>query len=158
MSKKQNLYTGRSGQMAVMAEFLRRGYNVAIPEIDIGEDIFVVRDADGDLSRIQVKSAIGKGKKRVAGQFNVPMAQLRRPYEPELHYVFALYREGEGWREFIIIRRDELANLRRLQQIGNVSQNKLILYLSFSAEDVVCSEISLKRYRANWSPWPVIVH
>jgi hypothetical protein len=39
MSKKQNLYTGRSGQFAVMAEFLRRGYNVAIPEIDIGEDI-----------------------------------------------------------------------------------------------------------------------
>jgi hypothetical protein len=86
MSKKQNLYTGRSGQFAVMAEFLRRGYNVAIPEIDIGEDIFVVRDADGELSRIQVKAAIGKGRKIVSGTFNVPMAQLRMPYEPELHY------------------------------------------------------------------------
>lgn len=31
--------------MAVMAEFLVRGYNVAIPEVDIGDDIFVVRDS-----------------------------------------------------------------------------------------------------------------
>lgn len=51
-----NLYLGRAGQMAVMAEFLVRGYNVAIPEVDIGDDIFVVRDDDGEYSRIQVKS------------------------------------------------------------------------------------------------------
>lgn len=41
MSQKQNLYVGRAGQMAVMAEFLLRGWNVALPEVDIGEDIFV---------------------------------------------------------------------------------------------------------------------
>jgi len=27
--------------MAVMAEFLMRGYNVAIPEVDVGDDILV---------------------------------------------------------------------------------------------------------------------
>lgn len=36
-----NLYVGRAGQMAVMSEFLVRGYNVAIPEVDVGDDIFV---------------------------------------------------------------------------------------------------------------------
>ena len=43
--------------MAVMAEFLARGYNVAVPEVDRGDDLFVVRDDNGELSRIQVKSA-----------------------------------------------------------------------------------------------------
>ncbi len=28
-----------------MAELLLRGWNVAIPEVDVGDDIFVVRDA-----------------------------------------------------------------------------------------------------------------
>ena len=47
MSKKHGLYTGRSGHFVVMAEFLYRGYNVAIPEVDVGDDIFVVKDDDG---------------------------------------------------------------------------------------------------------------
>lgn len=40
-------YTGKSGQLAVMAEFLIRGYNVAMPEVDEGDDVFVVHH-DGD--------------------------------------------------------------------------------------------------------------
>lgn len=35
---RRSLYIGRSGQLAVMAEFLYRGYNVAIPEVDVGDD------------------------------------------------------------------------------------------------------------------------
>jgi hypothetical protein len=158
MSTKHNLYTGRSGQMAVMAEFLRRGYNVAVPEIDIGEDIFVVRDADGVLSRIQVKSAIAKGKKQPAGTFNVPEAQLRRPHKPELHYIFALHYDGL-WREFVIIERDVLKRLHDVGRIGNMTkERKLVLYLSFSAQDIVCSQTSLQAHRGDWSPWPVIQH
>ncbi|HEY4596805.1 MAG TPA: hypothetical protein VIJ02_10420, partial [Thermoanaerobaculia bacterium] len=61
-----------------MAEFLLRGWNVALPEVDVGEDIFVIRDADGDLSRIQVKGAIGKGKKTISGKFSLSLAQLRK--------------------------------------------------------------------------------
>ena len=36
---RRNLYIGKSGQMAVMAEYLARGYNVAIPEVDSGCDL-----------------------------------------------------------------------------------------------------------------------
>jgi hypothetical protein len=57
MSKKQNLYVGRAGQMAVMAELLWRGWNVALPEVDVGEDVFVVKDESGELWRVQVKTA-----------------------------------------------------------------------------------------------------
>ena len=35
MEKKSHL--GKAGQLAAMAEFLLRGYNVAIPEVDVGD-------------------------------------------------------------------------------------------------------------------------
>ena len=35
-----------------MAEFLLRGWNVAIPEVDTGDDIFVVQDENGTLRRV----------------------------------------------------------------------------------------------------------
>ena len=70
-------------------------------------------DADGDLSRIQVKAAIGKGRRIVSGTFNVPLAQLLRRHNPELHYVFTLHYEGL-WREFLIIRRDRLKRLHEI--------------------------------------------
>jgi hypothetical protein len=47
MTKKFNLYIGKAGHLAVMSEFLMLGWNVAIPEVDTGEDIFVVQDDDG---------------------------------------------------------------------------------------------------------------
>ncbi len=79
MSRMQNLYTGGAGQAAVMSEFLFRGYNVAVPEVDRGDDLFVVQDADGSLSRIQVKAVIGKRRARsdaYAAQVVVPLRQL----------------------------------------------------------------------------------
>jgi hypothetical protein len=57
-------YIGKAGQLAVMSELSRRGYNVAIPEIDIGDDVFALNDATSQLSRIQVKTATGKELKR----------------------------------------------------------------------------------------------
>ena len=42
MAKPQHI--GTAGQLAVMSELCFRGYNVAMPEIDIGDDIFVVTD------------------------------------------------------------------------------------------------------------------
>ena len=35
-----------------MSEFLFRGYNVAVPEVDRGDDLFVVQDADGSLTMV----------------------------------------------------------------------------------------------------------
>ncbi len=61
-----NNYIGKAGQLFVMSEFLMLGYNVAIPEVDRGDDIFVVRDSDGNLGRIQVKTAKAKENKRAS--------------------------------------------------------------------------------------------
>jgi hypothetical protein len=157
MSNKQHLYTGRSGQLAVMSMFLFRGYNVAMPEVDVGEDIFVVRDADGELSRIQVKAAIGKEKKAVSGVFKVSLAQLTTGYRPELYYVFTLHHDGL-WREFIIVPRSELEKLHTNTGLGHVVDESVLLHFSFTSTQVVCSGTNLQRYRNNWSQWPVIRH
>ncbi len=58
MTKAFNHYIGKAGHLAVMAEFLMRGWNVAIPEVDTGDDIFVVQDENGTLRRVQVKTSM----------------------------------------------------------------------------------------------------
>jgi len=37
------LYLGKAGQFVVMSEFLVKGWNVAIPEVDIGDDILSLK-------------------------------------------------------------------------------------------------------------------
>ena len=82
MSKRQNLYLGKAGQFVAMSEFLARGWNVAVPEVDVGDDIFVAKDADGEFARVQVKAASGtKRKLGFSARFIVPFGQLERdPY------------------------------------------------------------------------------
>ena len=36
MSKRKNLYLSKSGQFAIMAEFLERGWNTCTPDVDVG--------------------------------------------------------------------------------------------------------------------------
>ncbi len=53
-------FFGRSGQLAVMSEFLHRRINVAIPEVDVGDDVFVVKGSDDTVTRVQVKGATAR--------------------------------------------------------------------------------------------------
>lgn len=158
MSQKQNLYVGRAGQMAVMAELLLRGWNVALPEVDIGEDIFVVKDETGDLSRVQVKTGTAKPLRTgYSVQFNVSLDQLLAQRVPELVYVFAI-RSSEGWGPFVIVGRDELALEHRSHGIGSISQDDLILRFSVQDSSLRCSDRDFLLYRNNWSRWPAIRH
>ena len=49
-------HLGRAGQFAAMAEILARGWNVAIPEVDTGDDVFVAQDDGARLTRVQLKT------------------------------------------------------------------------------------------------------
>lgn len=158
-TKRQNLYTGRSGQHAVMSVFLFRGYNAAIPEVDVGDDIFVVRDSDGNLSRIQVKSAIATGVNSHRGRFHAPLKQLITVHAPELYYVFAFHYDN-AWRSFVVLSRAILNGLRTTQGIGRVSKDKKKVYFDVSVTGIAttCNGVSLQAYRDNWAMWPPIVH
>lgn len=156
MSKK-SLYLGHAGQMAVMSEFLARGYNVAVPEVDVGDDIFVVRDDSGEYYRIQVKTSIAnKTRNGYSTRYTLKFKQLETFSVPETWYVFASRLDGD-WLSFIVISRQELFELYTLHQIGSVTKTgSLSLYFSHTDEGVVCSNQDLTPYLNKWSYWPNI--
>jgi hypothetical protein len=39
MTAKYNLYLGEAGQAAASSYFLARGWNIATPRVDIGDDL-----------------------------------------------------------------------------------------------------------------------
>src|SRR3954463_6041137 len=77
----QLLYKGAGGQMAVMSEFLYRLLNVAVPEVDVGDDIFVVREKDEAVTRVQVKysKADPQSNGSYVTQFSLPWEQFDLP-------------------------------------------------------------------------------
>jgi hypothetical protein len=158
MSSKQNLYVGRAGQMAVMAELLWRGWNVALPEVDVGEDVFVVKDESGELWRVQVKTATAKPQQTgYSAQFKVSLKQLETLRTPDLVYIFAIRSLG-GWETFIVMDRSTLHREHEIHRIGSVSQGNLVLRVSQDASFLRCSERDLLPYKGDWSRWPVLPH
>lgn len=158
MSKRANLYTGRAGHLAVMAELLLRGWNTAIPEVDVGDDIFVVRDSDGNMHRVQVKTAMAKPlKSGHSAQFNLSLSQLSMPIDPEMIYVFAV-RLHSHWDAFVVIDRATLYDEYSLHGIGNEHDDRLSLRLRFTGTSVSCGQRDLSQYRNDWTRFPIIEH
>lgn len=158
MSRRKNLYLGKAGQFVVMSEFLAKGWNVAIPEVDIGDDIFVVKDQNGDFSRIQVKTATGQKKNYgFSAQFNVPISQLEKVFTPDLTYVFTVRFEGK-WGHFLVVKRDKLLEEYQLHGLGATQGNQLILYVRFDKKGVSCSKRDWSKFFNNFDDWEDIDH
>lgn len=171
--KHERMYTGMSGQLAAMSEFLWRGYNTAIPSVDVGDDIFVVEAAKGTLRRVQVKTGTGvptkKGTKRV--QFGLSRSQLKDPVgESDLFFMLLARWDDidpkQTWR-FLLIRRELLDELRvtppTLPRAGRppvddkkAKADALTIAVTFSGQDAKAWGHSLKLYLDTWSnDWPV---
>lgn len=158
MTKKFNQYLGKAGHLVVMSEFLIRGWNVAIPEVDVGDDIFVVKDENGELRRVQVKTSTAAVRKRgISGQFNLSYKQLSDIREVIIHYVFIL-RTAEGWTAPIIIRQDILFDLIENKNIGSVLGDRVVLYLSISENVVRCNAADFTQYLNNFADFGKIEH
>ena len=156
MSNKSNLYIGRAGQLAVMGEFLFRGWNVALPEVDVGDDVFVVKDEGGDLFRIQVKTATSKPSgSAYSAQFAVGLSQLKTPRVPDLINVFAV-RHISHWGPYLVIARDALDHEYEVNRVGSASRGQLILRLVYEHERVRCGKRDLNAFRNDWSRWPIL--
>ena len=123
-------HVGKAGHLAVMSEFLLRGYNVAMPEVDLGDDIFVVEDATGELWRIQVKTAIGvRQSTGWRAKYSVKWEQLTNKVNPDLYFVFAV-RCGSAW-EFLPLARPYLKSQRDSHDVGSLSGGNLLLTITF---------------------------
>ena len=139
-----------------MAEFLTRGWNVAIPEVDIGDDIFVVQDDSGTLRRVQVKTSTSTVRQNsFSGQFNVPLIQLSTAAGSLVYYVF-IVRNNDQWTKPVIIRQDYLLDHFRNEKIGSEHNGNLNLYFSYSTDKVECSGLDLSKYVSDFTDFPLI--
>jgi hypothetical protein len=157
---RNKLYVGKAGQYIAMSEFLMRGWNVAIPEVDIGDDIFVVRDETGTFVRVQVKTSNATEKRKSFGaQYKLSYKQLEQTFFPDLIYFFVI-RYNKGLNKFILIKRAELLTMVQLDQIGSRFKDSIQLYLSIQKGDskVTCSSIDFTKYVNDFQSFPIIDH
>ena len=158
MGKRFNLYLGKAGQLSTMASFLIRGWNVATPEVDIGDDLFVIEDKKGIFFRVQVKTAQAvEHLNSFSARFSLPLVQLLSFIDPEIYYVFVVFKDTESICK-VVIRRDQLANIFEDKLIGSFADNNLLLYFSFENNKVTCSGVNLTQYLNNFNDFPIIEH
>ena len=165
-SSTRTAYTGMSGQFLAMSEFLWRGYNVAIPAVDVGEDIFVVEAENGVLRRVQVKTAGSGTVKRATKvvQFQLSRTQLRVPLGGSQLYFALLARWDDldpkiHWRR-ILIRSDELNTLRLSPTPGRLRRppvadtddvgDDLKMTVTFTHDDATAWGHSLRKFLDVW--------
>jgi len=104
---------GRAGQFVAMAELLARGWNVAVPEVDVGDDVFTAHDDGSQLIRLQIKTSrtVIAEDGSLRAQFTLWREQLFIDEEVRLFYVFVTLIEAR-WR-FVVIDRKVLGEIRR---------------------------------------------
>lgn len=158
MSKKYNLYLGKSGQFAIMSEFLARGWNTCTPDVDVGDDVLVLEDRQGQFKRVQVKSAtaIQRGK-GYSVQFNLPFEQLPLPISPEIYYAL-MVRYKNKWINMLIISRQTLYILHIESNLGSLSNGRFTIYIAFQDGKATCSNTDFTPFIDNFSDFPDILH
>jgi hypothetical protein len=156
----EDTFTGRAAQLAVMAELLRLRCNAAIPEVDLGTDVFVFKDDREEVVRLQVKActaphvyADGSG---YSAKFALPMKQFRRLDDrPPLYYALAVLRDGR-WVDFLVLSRARLqASYNGKTRFGsyNKTNDDLAITVEFRAR-VECSGQELSDCRNAWQSLP----
>lgn len=144
-----NNYIGKAGQLFAMSEFLMLGWNVAIPEVDRGDDIFVVKDDNGDLRRVQVKSAQAKDSKNgYTVQFSLPRLQLLNPQVQ--FYFFLLVRQKDKWSDLFLITGQNLAVMlaERLKPGSGAKNITLFIKINAQTNKATSGDIDFTDYRS----------
>jgi hypothetical protein len=158
MEKRSHL--GMAGHYAAMSEFLYRGYNVAVPAVDIGDDVYVVEDQAGTMWRLQVKTSDAPETR--VGTYKLSRRQLREIKANELFFMFML-RWADRWR-FILIRRDKLADIRDALEkpdhpkrrgrpptpAADATMDGLTLSIAWTDNDAIGWGVSLAPYLDRW--------
>ena len=158
MTKKFNHYLGKAGHLAIMSEFLIRGWNVAIPEVDIGDDIFVVEDENGTMKRVQVKtSSTTIRKNSYSAQYQIPLKQLQKISQSPVYNIF-IARKDDTWTKPLIIPQVQLLDEFAKNNIGTQHKDYINLYFSYSENKVECSGQDFTKYIADYTDFPVIEH
>jgi hypothetical protein len=140
-----------------MGEFALRGYNVAMPEIDKGDDIFVVRDDSGAMWRVQIKTSLGTANNNSRRyQFRIRNLAIQNPQTPELHFVFVMRKGTRTWR-YLVLDRAVLRNYVNNHDMGSEGPIYHQLYITLSQDnEASCSGLNLTHHLEDWNTWPVL--
>ncbi len=158
MTAKYSLYLGEAGQAAASSYFLARGWNVATPRVDIGDDLLVIEDTQGFFLRIQVKTAQATVRQSsFSARFNLSLRQLQNPYNPDLYYMFMVYHQQE-WQHKIIVPRSALLSYHLNNGLGSIIGENLVVYFSFNKGKVICSNTDCSEFYNNFDDFPIIFH
>jgi hypothetical protein len=158
MEKRSHL--GMAGHYVAMSEFLYRGYNVAVPAVDVGDDAYVVEDQLGTMWRLQIKTTDTLQAK--IGTYLLSRQQLRDIKKNELFFMF-IVRWQQRWR-FILIGRGQLAEIRDAFEASNrvgkrgrrpatdtdAKSDALALRIEWSDVDAKGWGVSFARYLDRW--------
>jgi hypothetical protein len=149
-------YIGKAGHLAIMGELCLRGYNVGMPEIDKGDDVFVVKDESGAMWRLQVKTSLGrKQRTSKAFQFRIRESSIQNAQTPELHFVLVM-RKSNRWR-FLILDRPVLRNYVRNSNMGTLANDYRQLSVTLHDDGrAVCSGVDLQNHLEDWNTWPAL--
>lgn len=80
---------------------------MAVPVVDVGDDVFVINDNDKTTWRVQVKSAQSTPSRAGSlAHFNLSRTQLARVEDIELFYMLMI-RDDARWR-YLVIPREKL--------------------------------------------------
>ena len=153
-------FTGRAAQLAVVAELLRLRCNAAIPEVDLGTDVFAFKDNREEVVRLQVKACMvpyiyadGSG---YSAKFALPMKQfLRQDDRPPLFYALTVLRD-DRWVDFLVVSRSRLQSYFNGEtKFGSINKtnNDLEITVEFRAK-VECSGQELTDCRNAWNSLP----
>lgn len=112
---EKRTHFGRAGEFFATSELLLRGWNVAVPVVDVGDDVFVIDDNDKTTFRLQVKSTLALDELNdatvVSASFTLSRSQLWTPQPIELLYMLMI-RVQQSWR-VLTIPREALHELHR---------------------------------------------
>ena len=151
MAKTQ--YVGKAGQLAIMGELAFRGYNVAIPEMDVGDDVFVVNDDTAQLWRLQVKtSQPTQQSASVVYQFSLRKDQLTSASSNiDLTYVFVMrsLASKTSWWNYVIIPRPALDALYKQQGFQSDGDKMNVRLVVNDDETVKWKVTDLSKYYNN---------
>jgi hypothetical protein len=156
----EDTFTGRAAQLAVISQLLNLRCNAAIPEVDLGTDVFAFKDDREEVVRIQVKActkpypyADGTGYSAV---FTLPIRQLKRLDDrPPLYYALAVMRDG-NWSDFLVVSRVKLREYYDdAKPFGSLDQVNEELRITVAFRDKVeCSGRDLTECRNAWNSLP----
>lgn len=142
---QKRTHFGRAGEFFAMSEILLRGWNVAVPVVDVGDDVFVIDDNDKTTLRVQVKSTRVTLNEKTAvrsAKFTLSRQQLRADLVIKLVYVFVIRdQEDARWR-FLAVPRDCLDDIHQRYLVGPHPRGALPKTDSKAMSDALALEIT----------------